>query len=52
MGNLAVLSSLNIADSEARNAVLVWLGAGSVEGGDWGIASSLGVHANDSSSLA
>lgn len=46
------MSSLNIADSEARDTVLVWLGAGSVEGGDWGITSKLGVHANDSGSLA
>jgi hypothetical protein len=50
-GYLAVLSSFNISDSEARNTILVWLGSGLIESGDGSIASSLGVHANDTGPL-
>lgn len=45
------MSSLNISDSKARNTILVWLGSGLIESSDRSIASSLGVHANDTSSL-
>jgi hypothetical protein len=50
-GYLAVLSSLNISDSEARDAILVWLSSCLIESGDGSIASKLGVHANDTGSL-
>jgi len=50
-GYLAVLSSLNISNSEARDTILVWLGSSLIESGDRSIASSLGVHANDTGSL-
>jgi len=45
------LSSLNIANCESGDTVFVWLSASDVECGDWSVASSLGVHANGSSSL-
>jgi len=48
---LAVLSSLNISDSKSRNTILVWLSSGLIESGERSIASRLGVHANDTSSL-
>jgi len=45
------LSSLNISNSKARNAILVWLSSGLIESSDRSIAPELGVHANDTSSL-
>jgi hypothetical protein len=50
-GYLAVLSSLNISNREARNTVFIWLGSSWIERSDRSIASRLGVHANDTGSL-
>jgi len=50
-GYLAVLSSLNISNSESRDTVFIWLGSSLIESSDRSIASKLGVHANDTSSL-